>query len=45
MVIVMPGIYLLVTRLFTRLPKAAIVGWAIMLIYGFIQLYPMRTLL
>jgi dolichyl-phosphate-mannose-protein mannosyltransferase len=45
MVIVMPGIYLLVTRLFSRLPKAAIVGWAIMLIYGFIQLYPIRTLL
>jgi hypothetical protein len=45
MVIVMPGIYLLVTRLFSRLPKAAILGWAIMLTYGFIELYPIRTLL
>ncbi len=45
MVIVMPGIYRIVTRLFSRLPKAATLGWAIMLTYGFIQLYPIRTLL
>jgi hypothetical protein len=33
------------SRLFSRLPKAAILGWAIMLTYGFIELYPIRTLL
>jgi hypothetical protein len=44
-VIVIPGIYLVVTRLFSRLAKTAIVGWAIMLIYGFIEPHPIRTLL
>lgn len=47
MVIVMPGIYLVTARFFgsRRMPAAATVGWAIALIYGFIHLYPIRTLL
>jgi 4-amino-4-deoxy-L-arabinose transferase-like glycosyltransferase len=46
MVIVMPGLYLLTARLFTpkRLGWAALIGWAIALIYGFGHLYPLRTL-
>jgi dolichyl-phosphate-mannose-protein mannosyltransferase len=46
MLIVMPGIYLVTTRLFSPrvLPVAAAVGWAIALIYGFGHLYPLRTL-
>jgi 4-amino-4-deoxy-L-arabinose transferase-like glycosyltransferase len=45
MVIVMPGIYLVLCRAFSRLSWAAILGWGIMLVYGFIELYPIRTLL
>jgi hypothetical protein len=47
MVIVMPGIYLVTTRLFgsSRMPAAATLGWAVALIYGFVHLYPLRTLL
>lgn len=47
MVTVMPGVYLVVTRLFASkaMPRAATVGWAIALIYGFVHLYPIRTLL
>ncbi len=47
MVIVMPGLYIVTARLFAsrRMPTAATVGWAIALIYGFIHLYPLRTLL
>lgn len=47
MLAVMPGIYIVTTRLFAgkRLPTAAAIGWAIMLIYGFVHLYPIRTLL
>lgn len=47
MVIVMPGVYIVTTRLFAfrRMPRAATIGWAIALIYGFIHLYPLRTLL
>jgi hypothetical protein len=47
MVIVMPGIYIVTTRLFGSrwMPRAATVGWAIALVYGFIHLYPLRTLL
>ena len=46
MVIVMPGVYIVTTRLFAskRLPTAAAVGWAVALIYGFLHLYPLRTL-
>lgn len=47
MVTVMPGVYLVTTRFFAsrQMPKAATVGWAIALIYGFTHLYPIRTLL
>ena len=46
MVVVMPGLYLVTTRLFSPrvLPMAAAVGWAIALVYGFGHLYPLRTL-
>lgn len=47
MVIVMPGLYIVTAKLFSgkRMPKAATVGWALALIYGFVHLYPIRTLL
>ena len=47
MLLVMPGVYILTTRLFAskRLPTAAAVGWGIALVYGFVHLYPIRTLL
>jgi dolichyl-phosphate-mannose--protein O-mannosyl transferase len=47
MVVVMPGVYLVVTRLFSPryMPTAATVGWALALLYGFLNLYPLRTLL
>jgi dolichyl-phosphate-mannose-protein mannosyltransferase len=47
MVLVMPGVYLVVTRLFSPryMPTAATVGWALALVYGFLNLYPLRTLL
>ncbi len=47
MVIVMPGVYLVLTRLFAgrHMPTAATVGWAVALVYGFLNLYPLRTLL
>ncbi|HEY7934703.1 MAG TPA: hypothetical protein VID48_12850, partial [Solirubrobacteraceae bacterium] len=45
MVIVMPGIYILTTRMFTKTPPAATIGWAITLTYSLINLYPIRTLL
>lgn len=47
MLLAMPGIYIVTTRMFAseRMPKAATIGWAIVLIYGFIHLYPIRTLL
>lgn len=47
MVIVMPGVYLVTTRFFgsRRMPAAATLGWAIALIYGFMHLFPIRTLL
>ena len=45
MVVVLPGVYLAVARLFTRrfLPSAATFGWACALGYGFWSLYPFRT--
>jgi dolichyl-phosphate-mannose--protein O-mannosyl transferase len=47
MVVVMPGLYLVCARLFSRreMPTAALLGWAVALIYGFVHLYPIRTLL
>jgi hypothetical protein len=46
MLIVMPGLYLVLARLFSplRMPLAATVGWSVALVYGFIDLYPLRTL-
>lgn len=46
MVIVMPGVYLVAARLFSprRMPLAATLGWSAALIYGFLDLYPLRTL-
>jgi 4-amino-4-deoxy-L-arabinose transferase-like glycosyltransferase len=45
MVIVMPGVYLVLARLFARrsLPLAVTVGWALMLLYGLGHLYPLRN--
>ena len=47
MLIVMPGIYLVLARVFAdrRMPRSALLGWVVMLIYGFGDLYPIRTLL
>jgi dolichyl-phosphate-mannose--protein O-mannosyl transferase len=47
MVPVMPGIYLLVTRLFSprNMPVAATIGWGLALIYGMGDLYPLRMIL
>ena len=46
-VIVMPGVYLVVTRLFarTKIPRAATLGWGVALVYGFVDLFPFRNLL
>ena len=42
--IVLPGVYLVTVRLFASrwMPVAATVGWAVALIYGFADLYPLR---
>ncbi len=47
MVIVMPSIYVALARVFAdkRVPRAAVVGWVIMLVFGFADLYPIRGLL
>jgi hypothetical protein len=47
MVVVVPGIYLVTTRLFSPrwMPVAATLGWVVALVYGFLHLYPLRTLL
>ncbi len=47
MTIVMPGIYLVLVCAFAdrRIPRAAAVGWTIMLVYGFADLFPIRTFL
>jgi 4-amino-4-deoxy-L-arabinose transferase-like glycosyltransferase len=46
MLLVMPGIYIVTARLFSpsRITRAATAGWAIALIYGFVYLYPVRSL-
>jgi hypothetical protein len=46
MLIVMPGIYLIVARMMSprRVPRAATVGWVIALVYGFFNLYPVKSL-
>jgi hypothetical protein len=47
MVIVMPAIYVALARVFgdKRVPRAVVVGWVIMLVFGFADLYPIRHLL
>jgi predicted membrane-bound dolichyl-phosphate-mannose-protein mannosyltransferase len=47
MVIVMPAIYVALARVFAdrRMPRLATMGWAVMLVFGFAELYPIRTLL
>jgi len=46
MLAVMPGVYLIVVRLFSRkgMPTAATLGWSVGLVYSFLNLYPIRTL-
>lgn len=46
MVVVLPGVYLVTARLFSpkRMPLAATLGWVVALVYGFLHLYPLRTL-
>jgi dolichyl-phosphate-mannose--protein O-mannosyl transferase len=47
MVVVMPGVYIVAARLFSprRVPFGATVGWSVALVYGFMNLYPLHTLL
>jgi dolichyl-phosphate-mannose--protein O-mannosyl transferase len=47
MLIVMPGLYMVLARVFAdrRMPRSATVGWMAMLVYGFADLFPIRTLL
>lgn len=47
MLVVAPALYIMLARVFgsRRMSKAATVGWAIMLLYGFVDLYPIRNLL
>jgi hypothetical protein len=44
--IVLPGVYLVTARLFSwrrGMPLAATIGWAAMLVYSFVDLYPVRS--
>jgi dolichyl-phosphate-mannose-protein mannosyltransferase len=45
MLVVLPGIYLVVARLFSpgRVPRAATIGWVVALVYSFVDLYPVRS--
>jgi dolichyl-phosphate-mannose-protein mannosyltransferase len=47
MLIVMPAIYVALARVFgdRRMPRAAVIGWIAVLIFGFADLYPIRTVL
>ncbi|HEV2999049.1 MAG TPA: glycosyltransferase family 39 protein, partial [Solirubrobacteraceae bacterium] len=47
MLVVLPGLYILLAWFFSRpwMPRAALIGWVAALIYGFLDLYPLRTLL
>jgi dolichyl-phosphate-mannose-protein mannosyltransferase len=44
--IVMPGVYLVTARLMSprRVPRAATLGWAVALVYSFVNLYPVKSL-
>jgi dolichyl-phosphate-mannose--protein O-mannosyl transferase len=46
MLLVMPGVYIVTARLFApgRVPRAATLGWAVALVYGLANLYPVRSL-
>ena len=46
MLIVMPGAYLVVTRMMSpsRVGRAALIGWSIVLVYSFVNLYPVQSL-
>ncbi len=46
MLLVMPGVYIVAARLFApgRVPRAATIGWAVALVYGLANLYPVRSL-
>jgi dolichyl-phosphate-mannose-protein mannosyltransferase len=46
MLIVMPGVYLVTARLMSprRVPRIATVGWAMVLVYSFFNLFPVRSL-
>lgn len=46
MVVALPGVYLVTARLFrpSRIGPAATLGWVTALVYGFLHLYPLRTL-
>ncbi len=46
MLIVMPGVYIVVAQLMSpkRVGRAATIGWAIVLIYGVLNLYPVQSL-
>jgi dolichyl-phosphate-mannose-protein mannosyltransferase len=45
LLIVLPGVYILLAQWFSsvRMPVAATLGWAVILIYGFAHLYPIRS--
>jgi len=45
MVVVLPGVYMAVAQLFSRrwLPRAALIGYAAILGYWFVTLFPIRT--
>lgn len=47
MLVVAPALYLMLARVFgsRQMPKLALLGWVVMLIYGFVDLYPIRNLL
>ena len=47
MMLVVPGIYLALARVFgdRHVPKLATAAWALMLVFGLADLYPIRTLL
>jgi hypothetical protein len=46
LLVVTPGIYVVTAWLMTRrgIPTAARVGWAVAMLYGFVDLYPIRSL-
>jgi dolichyl-phosphate-mannose--protein O-mannosyl transferase len=47
MAIVLPGVYIALARVFgqRRMPLAATIGWSVMLVFGFADLYPIRGFL